>query len=75
MSNDADSHELLAIVSTIHHERVGETLDDGAIRFAKTLDCISAGGMRDVDWRANLDVIAVGYDLVSQTPRQTECQP
>lgn len=74
MSNDADSHELFAIVPAVHHERVGETLDDGAVGLPEALDGIAACGVRDVDRRADLDVIAVGDDLVSQNPCQSDAQ-
>ena len=74
MSNDADSHELFAIVPAVHHERVGETLDDGAVGFPKALDGIAASGVGDVDWGADLDVIAVGEDPVSQNPCQSDVQ-
>ena len=57
MGDDADSHELLAVVTTIHHERVCKALDDGAIGFTKALNGITTGGVRDVDWRAYLDVV------------------
>jgi hypothetical protein len=29
--DDADSHELLAVVSAVHHERVGQTLNDRSL--------------------------------------------
>lgn len=45
MSNDTDSHELLSVVAAVHHERVGETLDDGALGLPEPLDGISAGGV------------------------------
>lgn len=60
MSDDADSHKLLAVVATIHHEGVGEALDDGAIGLAEALDGITTCGVRDVNGGANLDVVAVG---------------
>lgn len=59
MSHDSHRHELLAIVSPVHHERVGQSLDDGALSLAKTLDGISACRVRDVDGRADLNVITV----------------
>lgn len=68
MSNDADSHELLAVVAAVHHERVGEALDNRAVGLAEALDGITASGVRDVDGGADLDVVAVGEDLVSQNP-------
>jgi len=60
VGNNADSHELLAVVAAVHHERVGEALDDGALGLPEALDGIATGGVRDVDGRADLDVIAAG---------------
>ena len=74
MSNDADSHELFAVVPAVHHERVGETLDDGAVGLPEALDGISACGVRDVDGGADLYVIAVGEDIVSRNPCQLDVQ-
>jgi hypothetical protein len=58
VGNNAHSHELLSVVAAVHHEGVGETLDDGALRLPESLDGISAGGVRDVDGGSDLDVIA-----------------
>ena len=58
MGNDPDGHQLLAVVAAVHHQRVGEALDDGALSFAEALAGVAAGGVRDVDGRADLDVIA-----------------
>ena len=73
MSDYADSHELLAVVAAIHHERVGEALDDGAVGLTEALDGITTGGVRDVDGGADLDVVTVGKvesarTLTSQRP-------
>ena len=57
---NSHGHELLAVVAAVHHQGVGETLDDGALGFAETLYSVAAGGVGDVDWGANLDVIAGG---------------
>lgn len=59
VGNDANSHELLSVVATVHHERVGKALDDRALRLAEALDGISAGAVGDVDGLADLDVVAV----------------
>lgn len=59
VGNDANSLELLSVVATVHHERVGETFDDGALGFAEALDGISSSGMRDVDRAADLNIVAV----------------
>jgi hypothetical protein len=58
MGNDAHSHKLLSVVAAVHHEGVGETLDDGALRLPEPLDGISASRVRDVDGGSDLDVIA-----------------
>ena len=59
VGNDADGHELFAVVSAVHHERVGEALNDRALGFSESLLGISASGVGDVDWGADLDVVAV----------------
>ena len=43
VGNDSDSHELLAVVAAVHHERVGEALNDGALGLPESLDGITAG--------------------------------
>jgi len=50
MSDDPDGHELLAVVATVHHERVRQPLDYWTLRFSEPLDSVSAGGVGDVDW-------------------------
>lgn len=60
MGDNSDSHELLSVVATIHHERVGETLDDWALCLSESLLCVTASGVGDVDWGADLNVIAEG---------------
>lgn len=58
MGDDADSHQLLSVVAAVHHERVGQSLDDGAVGLAESLRGISTGGMGDVDGGSDLDVVA-----------------
>ena len=58
MGDDPDSHELLAVVAAVHHERIGEALDDGALCLAESFGGIPTGGVREVDGLADLDVIA-----------------
>lgn len=60
VGDDADGHQLLAVVAAVGHQGVGETLDDGAVGLAEPLDGISAGGVRQVDGVADLDVVAAG---------------
>lgn len=59
MGNDTDSHELLAVVAAVHHERICEALDNGAIGLAESFDGIAACGVGYVDRIADLDVIAI----------------
>jgi len=58
VGHNADSHELLSVVATVHHQRVGKTLNDWALCFSESLLCVAAGGVGDVDWGADLNVIA-----------------
>jgi hypothetical protein len=57
VSNNSDSHKLLSVVTTVHHEGVGETLDDWALCLSKSLLCVSTGRVGDVDWGSDLDII------------------
>jgi hypothetical protein len=59
MGNDPDRHELFTVVAAVHHEGVSETLDNRTLGFSEALLGISAGGVGDVDWGADLDVVAV----------------
>lgn len=58
MGDDADGHELLAVVAAVHHQRVGQALDDGALSLSESLLGIPAGGVGDVDGGADLNVVA-----------------
>ena len=71
VSHDADSHELLSVVASVHHKGIGETLNNGAVGLAEAFDGIASGGVRDVDGGADLNVVAVGEHQVSHYP----CQP
>lgn len=58
VGDNADSHELLSVVAAVHHQGVGETLNDWALGLAETLGSITSSGVGDVDWSADLDVVA-----------------
>lgn len=58
VGNNADGHQLLSVVAAVHHQGVGQALNDGAVGLAEALDGISAGGVRQVDGGADLDVVA-----------------
>ena len=34
---DSDSHQLLAVVAAVHHQRVGDSFDDGALGLTESL--------------------------------------
>jgi len=57
VGNDPHGHKLLAVVAAVHHERVGETLNDGAVGLSESLGGILASGVGDVDGVAEGDVI------------------
>lgn len=59
VGDNADSHNLLTAVTAVHHKRVGETLNDGALSLAETLGGIATGSVGGVDRSADLDVVAV----------------
>lgn len=58
MRNNADGHQLLAVVAAVHHQGVGQALNDGAVGLAEALHGISASRVRQVDRRADLNVVA-----------------
>ena len=49
MLQDPDSHQFLAVVSSVHHQRVGDTLDDGALGLAETFGGIPTSTVGQVD--------------------------
>jgi hypothetical protein len=46
--NDANSKELLTVVATVHHERVGQTLNDGALRLAESLLVVATSSVGQI---------------------------
>ena len=61
--HDSDSHQLLAVVATVHHQRVGQSLDDRALSLSESLCGISTGRVRSVDGGSDLNVVAKGVLL------------
>ena len=43
---DADSHQFLAVVAAVHHQRVGHSLDDWALGLTETLGSVTASAVR-----------------------------
>ena len=54
---DSHGHELLAVISAVHHERIGEALDDGTLGLSKAFDSEAAGRVGDVAGCTGLDVV------------------
>ena len=59
MSDNSDSHELLAVVSSVHHKSIGETFDNWALCLSESLGRIFTSRVWHVDWGSDLNVIAV----------------
>jgi len=43
--DDSDGHDLLAVVSAVHHEGVDESLDDWALGLSESFNLVSAASM------------------------------
>lgn len=63
MLDDAESHELLAVVAAVHHEAVDETLDDGALSLTESLLVVPASSVGEVDFVLGL---LVDGDVVNE---------
>lgn len=59
VGNDAHSHQLLSVVAAVHHQGVGQALNDGALCLAETLDSVFACRVGEIDWCSDVDVVAV----------------
>jgi hypothetical protein len=70
--DDAHGHELLAVVATVHHQRVGEALNDGAVGLAEPLGGPPARRVRDIDRVADRDVVTA---RASSTSASAPCPP
>lgn len=61
--DNAHGKELLAVVAAVHHERIGKTLDDGALSLAESLVGISSSAVRQVNGLTNLNIVGKGNVL------------
>lgn len=61
--HDLDGEELLAVVPSVHHERVGHALNDGALSLPETLLGITAG-------RVGQECVVLGLLLHGDVVRQ-----
>ena len=55
--NNSDSHDLLSVVSAVHHECVDESLDNGHSALGELLLGVSTGSVGSVDSVADIDVV------------------
>lgn len=60
MGDNADGHELLAVVAAVHHERVDKALNDGGLSLLESLVLVSASSVGSVDGIAESNVIGQG---------------
>lgn len=60
VGDDADGHELLAVVAAVHHERVDQTLNNGHLSLLEGLVGVSASSVRGVDGISERDVVGQG---------------
>lgn len=65
VGDDADSHQLLAVVAAVHHQRVGQSLDDGAVGLAESLNGVSASGVGDIDGISQGNVVTISIEKKS----------
>ncbi|KAH3664567.1 hypothetical protein OGATHE_003382 [Ogataea polymorpha] len=58
--DDSHSLEFLTVVSTVHHQRVGQSLDNRTLSLSESLRGVSASSVGNVHWLSDLDVIGQG---------------
>ena len=58
--DDTSGHQLLSVVSSVHHQRVGQTLDNRAEGLAKTLDLVTTGSVGNIDVGLDVQVVVQG---------------
>jgi len=57
VGDDAESKLFLSVVAALHHQRVDDALDNGHLGFAELVLRITPGGVREVDWAADLNIV------------------
>jgi len=69
VGDNADGHELLAVVAAVHHERVDKALNNGGLSLLESLVLVSASSVGSVDGISEGDVVGQGdvldLDLLS----------
>jgi len=59
--DDANRHQFFAVVSSVHHQRIRQSLHDGALSLSEPLGGISSGRVREIFSKLFLD-----GDVISQ---------
>lgn len=65
VGDNSDSHELLSVVAAVVHQRVGQSLNDGAVGLAESLCSITASSVGDVDGVSQGNVVTIRRPSVS----------
>jgi len=60
MCDDSDSQDLLAVVTTVHHEGIHKTFDDGHLSLLELLALVSTESVWQIDSMADLNVVGEG---------------
>lgn len=55
--DDSDSLQLLTVVSTVHHQGVGQSLNDWALSLSESLGSVSTSSVGNENWGSDLDVV------------------
>ena len=61
--HNANSHELLAVVTAVEHEGIHKALNDGHLSLAELLSGVATGRVRGVDGVTKRDVVRQGNVL------------
>lgn len=65
--DNADRHELLAVVASVHHERIDQSLDHGALGLAESLGGITPGAVGNV-----LGVLLLHGNVILQANKKAQ---
>lgn len=58
--DDSNGLQLLTVVSAVHHQGVGQSLNDWALSLSESLGGVSTSSVRNENWGSNLDVVDQG---------------
>lgn len=61
--DDSDGLQLLTVVLTVHHQRVGQSLNDWALSLSESLGSVSTSSVGNEHWGSDLNVVDQGNIL------------